>query len=80
MMKLFYILNYSDYHNIDQQDVEHLMLSLRSNVKVYKTIENWNHMDFLFSQNGRIMLYDFILSQFNNDIDLLTMMRNVLTG
>lgn len=56
------------------------MLALKSNVRVYRTIANWNHMDLLFSRNGRIMLYDFILNQLNADIDLLTMVKNVLTG
>lgn len=37
-------------------------------------------MDFLFSQNGRIMLYEYILKQFNADIDLLSLVKNVLTG
>lgn len=56
------------------------MMTLRLNVKVYRTIANWNHMDFLFSRNGRIILYDFILNQFNGDIDLLMRVKNVLTG
>lgn len=53
------------YHAIEdlivaKNDVDHLT-SLLPNVQLYRTIENWNHLDFITGKNSRKVLYDDIV-------------------
>lgn len=60
------------------QDVERLKSTLTTNVREYKIIPNWNHMDFVYSLNARILLYNNILTAMNNEgLDLLGYVKNL---
>jgi predicted alpha/beta-fold hydrolase len=43
-----------------KSDVDHLT-SLLPNVQLYRTIENWNHLDFIMGKNSRKVLYENIV-------------------
>lgn len=65
-------------NKISLQDVERLKNTLTTNVREYKIIPNWNHMDFVYSLNARILLYKNILTSMNNEgLDLLGYVKNL---
>lgn len=61
------------------QDVEHLRQTLMATTRDYRVIPNWNHMDFVYSRNARIVIYDGMLNLMNgeNGFDLMGFVRNV---
>lgn len=61
------------------QDVERLKLALTTNVREFKTIPNWNHMDFVLSRNARTVLYNNIVVAMNNEaLDFLGYIKNLI--
>lgn len=62
---------------ISSQDVERFKSVFKSNVREYKIIDNWNHMDFLYSRNARKVLYNGILQAMNNEgLDIIGYVKN----
>jgi hypothetical protein len=61
-----------------RKDVEHLKTALTSNVREYRVIPNWNHMDFVFSKNARSVLYNNIVLSLNSEaMDFVDYVRNI---
>lgn len=51
---------------------------LTTNVREYRIIPNWNHMDLLYSRNAKIVLYNNILAKMNAEpLDFVSNVKNV---
>lgn len=59
-----YLYSASEDLLVDPRDVEKLE-NLLPNVKCYKKIEDWNHMDMLLGKNARKVIYEKIVQSLN---------------
>lgn len=51
--------------NVYSQDVETLRDKL-PNMKAYRIMKNWNHVDFVYGKTARTVLYSDILKNMNS--------------